>query len=194
MSRWDKLLTSKKQFEEGVIWRRNRFPAITVRAIPDGVQAPDVTAQINRALQPLRARLPDDLPHRIGGAQEASAKSQVSILMVMPLMVAVILTLLMIQLQSFQHTLIVLLTPLEPSASPCSCLITQMPVCFVAILGVIAVGIITRNAVILLDQIERISRRGCSSPWDAVVSATVRRFRQIVDRDDCDSGADPADA
>lgn len=172
----------EKQFEEGVIWRRNRFPAITVRAdIPDGVQAPDVTAQINRALQPLRARLPDGYRIEIGGAQEASAKSQVSILMVMPLMVAVILTLLMIQLQSFQRTLIVLLTaPLGIIGVTLFLLITQMPFGFVAMLGVIALsGIIMRNAVILLDQIEQDQQAGLS-PWDAVVSATVRRFRPIM--------------
>ena len=171
-----------KQFEEGVIWRRNRFPAITVRAdIPDGVQAPDVTTQIDRALQPLRARLPDGYRIEIGGAQEASAKSQVSILVVMPLMVAVILTLLMIQLQSFQRTLIVLLTaPLGIIGVTLFLLITQMPFGFVAMLGVIALsGIIMRNAIILLDQIEQDQQAGLS-PWDAVVSATVRRFRPIM--------------
>ncbi|MCC8998005.1 MAG: efflux RND transporter permease subunit [Candidatus Contendobacter sp.] len=171
-----------KQFEEGVIWRRNRFPAITVRAdIPDGVQAPDVTAQIDHALQPLRSRLPDGYRIEIGGAQEASAKSQASILVVMPLMVAVILTLLMIQLHSFQRTLIVLLTaPLGVIGVTLFLLITQLPFGFVAMLGVIALsGIIMRNAIILLDQIEQDQQAGLS-PWDAVVSATVRRFRPIM--------------
>ena len=99
----------------------------------------------------------------------------------MPLMVAVILTLLMIQLQSFQRTLIVLLTaPLGIIGVTLFLLITQMPFGFVAMLGVIALsGIIMRNAIILLDQIEQDQQAGLS-PWDAVVSATVRRFRPIM--------------
>ncbi|HRD48311.1 MAG: efflux RND transporter permease subunit [Candidatus Competibacter sp.] len=172
----------EKIFEDGVVWRRDRFPAITVRAdIPDGVQAPDVTAQIDRSLQPLRARLPDGYRIEIGGAQEASAKSQASILVVMPLMVAIILTLLMIQLHSFQRTLVVLLTaPLGVIGVTLFLLITQLPFGFVAMLGVIALsGIIIRNAIILLDQIEQDEQAGLS-PWDAVVSATVRRFRPIM--------------
>ncbi|MDG4560863.1 MAG: efflux RND transporter permease subunit, partial [Candidatus Competibacter sp.] len=169
-------------FEEGVVWRRDRLPAITVRAdIPDGVQALDVTLQIDRALEPLRARLPDGYRIDIGGAQEASAKSQGSIFAVMPLMVATILTLLMIQLQSFQRTLVVLLTaPLGIIGVTLSLLIFQQPFGFVAMLGVIALsGIIMRNAIILLDQIEQDLQAGLS-PWDAVVGSTVRRFRPIM--------------
>ncbi|MCP5158194.1 MAG: efflux RND transporter permease subunit [Gammaproteobacteria bacterium] len=170
------------QFEEGVIWRRDRFPAITVRAdIPDGVQAPDVTLQIDRILTPLRARLPDGYRIEIGGAQEASTKSQASINAVMPLMVAVIVTLLMFQLQSFQRTLIVLLTaPLGVIGVTLFLLITQLPFGFVAMLGVIALsGIIMRNAVILLDQIEQDQQAGLST-WNAIISSTVRRFRPIM--------------
>jgi multidrug efflux pump len=171
-----------KTFEEGVVWRRNRFPAITVRAdIPDGVQPLDVTAEIDRALGPLRARLPDGYRIDIGGAQEASANSQDSIFAVMPLMVVTILTLLMIQLQSFQRTVIVLLTaPLGLIGVTLSLLVFQQPFGFVAMLGVIALsGIIIRNAVILLDQIEQDLQAGLS-PWDAVVGSTVRRFRPIM--------------
>jgi multidrug efflux pump len=169
-------------FEEGIVWRRDGFPAITVRAdVVDGVQAPDVTARIDRALEGLRARLPEGYRIEIGGAQEASAKSQGSIFAVMPLMVAVILTLLMLQLRSFQRTLVVVLTaPLGIIGVTLFLLVTQMPFGFVALLGVIALsGIIMRNAVILLDQIEQDQRAGLS-PWDAVISATVRRFRPIM--------------
>lgn len=152
-------------FEEGVIWRRDGFPAITVRAdVVDGVQAPDVTARIDRALAGLRARLPEGYRIEIGGAQEASAKSQDSIFAIMPLMVAVILTLLMLQLRSFQRTLVVMLTaPLGIIGVTLFLLITQLPFGFVAMLGVIALsGIIMRNAVILLDQIEQDQQAGLS--------------------------------
>lgn len=172
----------EKAFEDGVVWRRDRFPAIMVRAdLPDGVQALDVTAQIDRALEPLRARLPDGYRIEIGGAQEASAKSQGSIFAVMPLMMAVILTLLMIQLQSFSRTVLVLLTaPLGIIGVTLFLLIFQQPFGFVAMLGVIALsGIIIRNAVILLDQIDQDLQAGIS-PWDAVVGSTVRRFRPIM--------------
>lgn len=169
-------------FEEGIVWRRNRTPAITVRAdIIDGVQAPDVTAQINHALGTLRAHLPSGYRIEIGGAQEASAKSQGSIYAVMPLTIAVIITLLMVQLQSLQRTFIVLLTaPLGIIGVTLFLLITQQPFGFVAMLGVIALsGIIMRNAVILLDQIEQDQKIGLCA-WNAIVSATIRRFRPIM--------------
>ncbi|HOW76249.1 MAG TPA: efflux RND transporter permease subunit [Candidatus Competibacteraceae bacterium] len=172
----------EKAFEDGVVWRRDRFPAITVVAdLPDGVQPLDVTAQIDRALEPLRARLPDGYRIEIGGAQEASANSQGSIFAVMPLMMAVILTLLMIQLHSFSRTLLVLLTaPLGIIGVTLFLLVFQQPFGFVAMLGVIALsGIIIRNAVILLDQIDQDLQAGIS-PWDAVVGSTVRRFRPIM--------------
>jgi multidrug efflux pump len=169
-------------FEEGIVWRRDRFPAITVRAdIVDGVQAPDVTSQIERTLDELRARLPAGYRIEIGGAQEASLKSQGSIFAVMPLMAAVILTLLMIQLRSFQRALIVVLTaPLGVIGVTLFLLITQLPFGFVAMLGVTALsGIIMRNAIILLDQVDQDQATGMS-PWQAVISSTVRRFRPIM--------------
>jgi multidrug efflux pump len=172
----------EKTFEEGVVWRRNRFPAITVRAdITDDVQPLDVTVQIDRALESLRARLPDGYRIEIGGAYEASSHSEGSIFAIMPLMMATILTLLMIQLQSFQRTLIVLLTaPLGFIGVTLSLLVFQQPFGFVAMLGVIALsGIIIRNAVILLDQIDQDLQAGISQ-WDAVVGSTVRRFRPIM--------------
>ncbi len=172
----------EKTFEEGVVWRRNRFPAITVRAdITDDVQPLDVTVQIDHALESLRARLPDGYRIEIGGAYEASNNSEGSIFAIMPLMLATILTLLMIQLQSFQRTLIVLLTaPLGVIGVTLSLLVFQQPFGFVAMLGVIALsGIIIRNAVILLDQIDQDLQAGISQ-WDAVVGSTVRRFRPIM--------------
>ncbi|MFZ1828902.1 MAG: efflux RND transporter permease subunit [Candidatus Competibacteraceae bacterium] len=169
-------------FEEGVVWRRNRLPTITVRAdIPDGTQPLDVTVQIDRTLEPLRARLPAGYRIEIGGAMEASTNSQGSIFAIMPLMAATILTLLMLQLQSFPRTLVVLLTaPLGLIGVTLSLLVFRQPFGFVAMLGVIALsGIIIRNAVILLDQIDQDLQTGVS-PWEAVVGATVRRFRPIM--------------
>ncbi|HRY14310.1 MAG: efflux RND transporter permease subunit [Candidatus Competibacteraceae bacterium] len=172
----------EKTFEEGIIWRRDRFPAITVRAeIPDGVQPLDVTVEINRALEPLRTRLPAGYRIEIGGAMEASTNSQGSIFVVMPLMAAIILTLLMFQLHSFARTVMVLLTaPLGFIGVTLFLLLFQQPFGFVAMLGVIALsGIIIRNAVILLDQIDQDLEAGMT-PWDAVISSTVRRFRPIM--------------
>ncbi|MCB1919248.1 MAG: efflux RND transporter permease subunit [Candidatus Competibacteraceae bacterium] len=169
-------------FEEGIVWRRDRFPTITVLAgVADGVQAPDVTLQIDRTLEPLRARLPDGYRIEIGGAQEASVKSQGSIFAVVPLMAAVILTLLMLQLRSFQRALVVILTaPLGIIGVTLFLLVTQLPFGFVAMLGVIALsGIVMRNAVILLDQIDQDQAAGLA-PWQAVISSTVRRFRPIM--------------
>ncbi len=172
----------EKGFEEGIVWRRDRLPTLTVRAdIPDGMQPLDVTVQIDRALEPLRAQLPEGYRIDIGGAMEASTNSQGSIFVIMPLMAAIILTLLMLQLQSFPRTLIVLLTaPLGFIGVTLSLLVFRQPFGFVAMLGVIALsGIIIRNAVILLDQIDQDLQAGLT-PWEAVVGSTVRRFRPIM--------------
>ena len=172
----------EKGFEEGIVWRRDRSPTITVRAdIPDGMQPLDVTVQIDQALEPLRAKLPEGYRIDIGGALEANTNSQGSIFVIMPLMAAIILTLLMLQLQSFPRTLIVLLTaPLGFIGVTLSLLVFRQPFGFVAMLGVIALsGIIIRNAVILLDQIDQDLQAGLT-PWDAVVGSTVRRFRPIM--------------
>lgn len=169
-------------FEEGLIWRRNRFPSFTVRGdIDDNVQAPDVTAQIDPLLEPLRAKLPDGYRIDVGGAVESSVKSQDSINAVMPYMLLAVLTLLMIQLQSMQRTAIVILTaPLGMIGVTLFLLLLHVPFGFVATLGVIALaGMIMRNSVILVDQIEE-DRAAGHSPWESVVGATVRRLRPIL--------------
>lgn len=169
-------------FEDAIIWRRNRFPTITVRAdIPDNVQAPDVTAQIWPKLEPIRAKLPPGYHLEIGGAQESSAKAQDSIKAVAPLMVAVVVTLLMLQLQSFQRTLLVLLTaPLGIIGVTLALLTLHVPFGFVAMLGVISLaGMIMRNSVILVDQIQQDTAAGLA-PWNAIIESTVRRFRPIM--------------
>jgi len=169
-------------FEEGIIWRRNRFPTITVNAdIVDGIQAPDVTLQINPQLAALRAALPLGYEIQIGGAFEESKKSEKPIGDVMPLMLLVIVTLLMLQLQSVQRTIIVLLTaPLGLIGLTLFLLLLARPFGFVAMLGAISLaGMIMRNSVILVDQIEQDIAVGCS-PWEAIIESTVRRVRPIV--------------
>jgi multidrug efflux pump len=170
------------ELEEGIVWRRNRLPTITVRADVRGdAQGPDVTNRLNPQLDALRAALPLGYRIEAGGALEDSAKGQRSIVAGVPLLVIVVLTLLMIQLQSFSRTLMVVLTaPLGLIGVTAALLLFGKPFGFVAMLGTIALsGIIMRNSVILVDQIDRDIAAG-HSPWDAVIGATVRRFRPIV--------------
>ncbi|MEO8166530.1 MAG: efflux RND transporter permease subunit, partial [Betaproteobacteria bacterium] len=169
-------------FEEGIIWRRNRQPTVNVRAdIRGDVQAPVVSRQVDPKLDALRANLPEHYHIEMAGAIEESAKGENSIIAVMPLMVITVLTLLMIQLQSFQKTIMVLLTaPLGLIGVIIILLTWNVPFGFVANLGVIALfGMIMRNSVILVDQIEQDIAAG-HSQWNAIVDATVRRFRPIV--------------
>jgi multidrug efflux pump len=168
--------------EEGLIWRWDRLPTITVRAdIVGNMQAPVISAQINPRLDPLRAALPPGFRIELGGATEESAKAEASIKAVMPLMVAGVITLLMMQLQSMGRTLMVLLTaPLGLIGVALSLTLFQVPFGFVANLGVIALmGMILRNSVILVDQIEQDEEAG-KTRWEAIVGSTVRRFRPIV--------------
>jgi multidrug efflux pump len=169
-------------FEEGIIWRRNRLPTITVRGDIYGSTTPaTVTAQILPALEPLRAQLPPGYLLQVGGAVEESAKGQTSVNAGVPLFLLAVLTLLMIQLRSFSRTLLVFLTaPLGLIGVTLFLLVFNVPFGFVAMLGTIALmGMIMRNSVILLDQIEQDIALG-HDRWTAIVDATVRRFRPIV--------------
>jgi multidrug efflux pump len=169
-------------FEEGVIWRRDRFPTFTVRSdIRDDTQAPEVTAQIEPLLEPLRAKLPDGYRIELGGAVENSQKAEASINAVLPVMLFGLATLLMIQLQSVKRSVMVLMTaPLGMIGVTAFLLIFGEPFGFVATLGVTALaGMIMRNSVILVDQIDRDIAAG-ARPWDAVIEATVRRLRPIM--------------
>ncbi|HEY6897122.1 MAG TPA: efflux RND transporter permease subunit, partial [Rhodocyclaceae bacterium] len=168
--------------EEGVIWRRDRLPTITVRAdMSNGVQPPVASMQIEPQLDAIRAKLPPGYRIEMGGAIEESAKGENSIKTVMPLMLIGVVTLLMIQLQSISRTVLVLLTaPLGLIGVAIALLVFRVPFGFVANLGVIALaGMIMRNSVILVDQIEQDEAAG-KNKWDAIVGATVRRFRPIV--------------
>jgi len=168
--------------EEGLIWRRNRLPAITIQAdIVGSLQPQTVAVQIDQALGKLRADLPPGFRIEVGGALEESARGENSIKAVVPLMIVGVITLLMIQLQSISRTVMVLLTaPLGLIGVTLALLLFQAPYGFVANLGVIALmGMILRNSVILIDQIEQDESAG-KSAWEAIVGATVRRFRPIT--------------
>ncbi|QWG22473.1 efflux RND transporter permease subunit [Bradyrhizobium sediminis] len=168
--------------EEPIIWRRNRDMAITVRGdVVDGVQAPDVTNQIWPKLQEIRDSLPSAYRIEAGGAFEESAKGNASIFVLFPLMVLVMLTLLMIQLQNFSRLILVFLTaPLGIIGASLGLNVANQPFGFVALLGLIALaGMIMRNAVILVDQIETDVAAGLSRK-EAIVEATVRRARPVV--------------
>ncbi|MDP1611577.1 MAG: efflux RND transporter permease subunit [Sulfuritalea sp.] len=168
--------------EEGLIWRRDRMPTITVRAdIVGSVQPAAASAQIDQQLAGLRAKLPPGFRIELGGSTEESAKGENSIKAVVPLMIVGVITLLMIQLQSISRTVMVLLTaPLGLIGVTLALLVFRVPYGFVANLGVIALmGMILRNSVILVDQIEQDEASG-KSEWEAIVGSTVRRFRPIV--------------
>ncbi|KAA2284371.1 efflux RND transporter permease subunit [Arenimonas fontis] len=169
-------------FEEGIVWRRNRLPTVTVRAdIYGDITPPTVTAQILPTLEDVRAQLPPGYLLETGGTVEDSARGSKSVAAGVPLLLGVVLTLLMLQLRSFPRALMVLLTaPLGLIGVVLFLLVFQVPFGFVAMLGTIALsGMIMRNAVILVDQIEQDIAAG-STPRHAVIEATVRRFRPIV--------------
>jgi multidrug efflux pump len=169
-------------FEEGIIWRRNRLPTVTVRGdIYGGITPATVTAQIDPQLNDLRAQLPPGYLLEVGGAVEESAKGQTSVNAGMPLFLLVVLTVLMIQLRSFSRVLLVVLTaPLGLIGVTLFLLVFNVPFGFVAMLGTIALmGMIMRNSVILVDQIEQDIAAGHDA-WTAIVDATTRRFRPIV--------------
>ena len=169
-------------FEDGIIWHRNRLPTVTVRAdIADGLLPPEVTGQILPALDGIRAALPDGYLLEVGGTVEDSARGQNSIKAGMPLFLIVVVTLLMLQLRSFSRAAMVLVTaPLGIIGATLFLLIFRVPFGFVALLGTIALaGMIMRNSVILVDQIQQDIDAG-HDRWHAIIDATVRRFRPIV--------------
>jgi len=174
--------TLEYAFEDGIIWHRDRLPTIIVRAdIRDQLTPPTVVAQILPTLDDIRADLPAGYLLETGGTVEDSARGQDSIKAGLPLFLFVVVTLLMVQLRSLSRTALVLLTaPLGIIGVTLFLLLFRVPFGFVAMLGTIALaGRIMRNSVILVDQIEQDIAAG-HARWDAVVDATVRRFRPIV--------------
>ncbi|MCA6217599.1 efflux RND transporter permease subunit [Ideonella sp. B7] len=169
-------------WEPGVLWRDARKYAITVQGdVIEGIQGPTVSFALWPRLQALQQRMPPDMRIELAGAVEESAKGQGSIMVGLPIMGFLMLTLLMLQLQSFSRAMLVVLTaPLGIAGVAAALLLLDRPFGFVAMLGFIAlVGMIMRNSVILIDQIEQDRLRGVPA-WEAIVESAVRRFRPIV--------------
>ena len=176
------VVRAEMAWEPGIIWRDHRQPAITVQSeIKAGNQGPFVTARIDPQLNALRATLPAGYRITIGGATEESAAAQDSINAIMPVMLVAVFTLLMWQLRSLSRSAMVFLTaPLGLIGAAAMLLILRAPFGFVAMLGVIALaGMIMRNSVILIDQIEQDIKAG-HDVWTAIVESAVRRFRPIT--------------
>jgi multidrug efflux pump subunit AcrB len=169
-------------WEPGVVWRLGREWAITVQSdVVEGIQGPTVSSQVDAKLADLRAKLPPGYRIKVKGAASDSAEAEASISANLPLALFLIFTLLMLQLHSFSRSLLVFLTgPLGVAGAAFALLLLGRPLGFVANLGIIALfGMIIRNSVILVDQIEQ-DIAGGATPWDAIVESAVRRCRPIL--------------
>jgi len=164
------------------VWRRDRRQTVTVQAdaVP-GTQAATVVQTLEPKIAALNASLPSGYQIAVGGTVEESTKAQVSVAAVLPVMLILMLSVLMVQLQSFNRLFLVLsVAPLGLLGVVAALLVADKPLGFVAILGVLALtGMIARNSVILIDQVETERAHG-RDPWDAVVEATMHRFRPIL--------------
>jgi multidrug efflux pump subunit AcrB len=168
--------------DESYLWRRDRLPTITVQAdVVPGIQAPTAYARNAAAVEEFRAKLPPGVKIEEGGTVESSAKANRSIEAQMPLMILLMLIVLMFQLQSFQQLFLVLsVAPLGIIGVVAAMLSTNTPMGFVSILGIIALaGMIIRNSVILVVQIEHFRSEGMHA-WDAVIDAAEHRLRPIM--------------
>ena len=168
--------------EYPLVWRRDRRPTVTVQAdVVPGTQPATVVQALAPKIAALNASLPSGYHIDVGGTVEESDKAQVSVAAVLPMMLVLTLTVLMIQLQGFSRLFLVLsVAPLGLIGVVAALLLADKPLGFVALLGVLAlIGMIARNSVILIDQIETERAHG-RDPWDAVVEATMHRFRPIL--------------
>jgi multidrug efflux pump subunit AcrB len=168
--------------EAPTIWRRDRIPTLTLKAgISDGTQPATVVAALAGDVAAFARTLPTGYEVQVGGAVEESAKSQGPIVAVAPVMLFLMATLLMVQLQSFHRLFLVFsVAPLALIGVVLALLVSRSPLGFVAILGVLAlIGILIRNSVILIVQIEHLRATGLSA-WRAVVEATEHRMRPIM--------------
>ena len=168
--------------EYPIVWRRDRRPTVTVQAdLAPGVQAASVVQELSPEMAALNAGLSSGYHIDVGGTVEESNKGQTSLIAVLPLMLILILTVLMIQLQRFGRLFLVLsVAPMGLLGVVAALLISGKPLGFVAMLGVLALtGMIARNSVILIDQVEKEKAQG-RHVWDAVVEATMHRFRPIL--------------
>lgn len=178
----DQIATVSYAAEEGLIWRRDLKPTITVQANTiEGVLANNATQTVYQSLADFRAALPPGYSVDIGGALESSQKASGWLAQPIPLMFIVIITLLMLQLHNIPKMVLTLLTaPLGLIGVSVTLLVTGRPMGFVVQLGILALaGIIMRNSVILIDQIEQHLAAG-ESTWEAIINAAVTRFRPIM--------------
>ncbi len=170
------------EYEEPILWRRNRDLVLTARGdVVDGVQAPDVSNAVAPKLKAISDALPYGYRIETGGSIEESAKANTALVAVFPVMAIVMLAILMIQLQSFSRLALVFVTaPLGLIGATGALLVSNQPFGFVALLGLIALaGMIMRNTVILVDQIDRDIAAG-HGRHRAIIDATVRRARPVV--------------
>jgi multidrug efflux pump subunit AcrB len=175
---------ARAEYEQDLplIWRRDRLPTLTVQAEPrEGVLAATAVAGLADKVSELKRQLPVGYKIVEGGSVEESAKGQGSVLAVFPIVVVLMLTVLMIQMQSFSRLFLVCsVAPLGVIGVVLALLVTHSPMGFVAMLGTVAlVGMIVRNSVILIDQIE-VEKAAGHGGWDAVVEASTVRFRPII--------------
>ncbi|MDB5627446.1 MAG: putative component of multidrug efflux system [Tardiphaga sp.] len=174
--------TLRYELEQPTIWRRSRLPTITLKAgVIDALQPATVVNQLAGPISEFAAKLPPGYSIATGGSVEESGKGQGPIAAVVPLMLFIMATILMIQLQSFQRLFLVFaVAPLALIGVVAALLPSRAPLGFVAILGVLAlIGILIRNSVILLVQIEHLREEGVPD-WEAVVEATEHRMRPIA--------------
>ena len=178
----DQIATIRYEAEEGLIWRRDLEPTITVQAntVP-GILGNSATKELYDSLKDLRDSLPQGYTIDLDGSTEMSEKATRWLMQPVPVMIIVILILLMFQLESVSKTILVLLTaPLGIIGASLGLLVTGKPMGFVVQLGLLALaGIIMRNSVILIDQIEQHIKAG-ENQWDAIIGAAVTRFRPIM--------------
>ncbi|MGO6678784.1 efflux RND transporter permease subunit [Rhizobium leguminosarum] len=170
------------ELEQPTIWRRDRQPTITVKAAVVGPTQPaTIVDQLKPKVEEFQKGLPVGYKVEVGGAVESSADSQGPIVAVAPLMLFAMATILMIQLQSFSRLFLVFaVAPTALIGVVAALLLSNAPMGFVAILGVLAlIGILIRNSVILVVQIEHLRSEGMA-PWQAVIEATEHRMRPIM--------------
>ncbi|ONG49504.1 MFS transporter [Pseudoroseomonas deserti] len=170
------------RMEEAIQKRRDRVPTMTLRAdIAEGQQPPEVSLAVMAALGPVIARLPEGYSIEMAGSIEEAGKANKALAAVFPLMLALMLTVIMVQVRSFSATAMVMLTaPLGLVGAVPTLLVFGQPFGFNAILGLIGLaGILMRNTLILIGQIDSNRAEGLD-PYDAVVEATVQRARPVI--------------
>ncbi len=188
MNRWGKAVPLSQvghieiRPEEPILKRRDRLPTITVESdIDESLQPPQVSAEIEKAIQPIIASLPEGYRIETGGNVEEAGKANKALATVFPVMIVLMLTVIILQVRSFSAMFMVVLTaPLGLAGVVPTLLLFHQPFGFNAILGLIALaGILMRNTLILIGQIRTNQEEGLDS-YHAVVEATVQRSRPVI--------------